>query len=407
MIEFFQNQFGFSLLFMAVLLGVIMTAVAYCILLERKISAWVQDRVGPNRVGPGGLLQPLADGVKFLLKEDIISGNVDRRIFILAPAIAFVVAIVGFAVIPWGGSLDLGGESSVLVQVASVDIGLLYLLAVGSLSVYGVVLGGWASNNKFSFYGGMRATAQMLSYEIPMGLAILVVVMTTGQVRLETIVDFQVFGTGSAGGGVWNILLHPVAFIILLITAFAEANRAPFDLAECEQELIGGFQTEYSAMKLALFYLGEYAHMITSSAFMAVLFLGGWELFPFSERVGWGWVHWFNTSESFFAAVLRVHVMFGKIAAFIVLFMWVRWTLPRFRFDQLMRLAWLGLVPMGMVLTAWVALLVYWQMPVSIWATVGNVALIVLVLLIISVRQPVVTGRQRSMPSIPSSMVTR
>jgi NADH-quinone oxidoreductase subunit H len=392
MVEFLTSQFGFSVVLMAVLLGLIMTTVAYCILLERKIAAWIQDRIGPNRAGPFGLLQPLADGVKFLLKEDIISGNVDKPLFILAPAMAFAVAMVGFAVIPWAGAVELGGNV-VLVQVASVDIGLLYILAVGALSVYGVVVGGWASNNKYSFYGGMRATAQMISYEIPMGLAILVVVMTTGQLRLESIVAFQTAST-------WNILLHPVAFIMLLITAFAEANRTPFDLAEAEQELVGGYQTEYSAMKMGLFYLGEYAHMITSSAFMAVLFLGGWELFPFSDRTGWEWVHWLNHSLSPLAALCRFAILFGKVGAFIFLFMWVRWTVPRFRFDQLMRLAWGGLVPVGIGLIVLVAVLVYYAAPVSIWATIGNVVIAVVALGWIALRKPVITGRQKSMPAV-------
>lgn len=400
MFDFFATQLGFSLLLMAVLIGVILTATGYCILLERKISAWVQDRIGPNRAGPKGLLQPLADGVKFLLKEDIISGNVDRWIFILAPAMSFAVALIGFAVIPWGGSVDLGGETPVLVQVASVDIGLLYILAVGSLGVYGVVLGGWASNNKYSFYGGMRATAQMLSYEIPLGLSVLVVVLTTGQLRLEHVVDHQIATT-------WNILLHPLAFLVLLVTAFAETNRTPFDLAEAEQELIGGYQTEYSSMKLALFYLGEYTHIIIASAFLSVLFLGGWELFPFSDHLGWAWVQWFNHSETIPAMLCRVMVMFGKIGAFVFFFMWVRWTLPRFRFDQLMRLAWIGLVPVGMILVALAAVLLVLGLPVSIWAPIGNAAICAVALLWMALAQPQITGRQAHLPPVPGSAGTR
>ncbi len=396
MIEFFQSQFGFSLVLMVTLINVFMGAVAYCILLERKVAAWVQDRVGPNRVGPKGLLQPIADGVKFLLKEEFIAAHVDRVIFVVAPGIAFIIAMIAFAVIPWGGTVDLGG-GELLVQVASVDVGLLYILAVGSLGVYGVVLGGWASNNKYSFYGGMRAAAQMLSYEIPMGLVILVVVMTTGHLRLESIVNAQI---DPAAGGVWNVLLHPAAFLILVVTAFAETNRAPFDLAEAEQELIGGYQTEYSSMKMALFYLGEYLHMITVSAFMAVLFLGGWELFPFSDRLGWSWIHWLNHDTGFLAMLLRIGVMFGKVGAFIFLFMMVRWTLPRFRFDQLMRLAWLGLVPMSMTLTVLVAVLVYAGMPQSILAPIGNVLIVGGGLAYMLLQKPQITGRQPSMPPV-------
>ncbi len=400
MFDFLKSQFGFSLLLMLVLIGIIMTAVAYCILLERKIAAWVQDRIGPNRVGPAGLLQPIADGVKFLLKEDFVSPHVDRPLFILAPAIAFLISMIGFAVIPWGGTLRFADGRIVLVQVASVDIGLLYVLAVGSMSVYGVVLGGWASNNKFSFYGGMRATAQMLSYEIPMGLTILIVVMTTGQLRLEHIVADQI-------ASAWNLLLHPLAFIILLITAFAESNRTPFDLAEAEQELIGGYQTEYSSMKLALFYLGEYAHMITAAAFMAVLFLGGWEVLPFSDRFGWGWMRWLNHAETWPAVLARCGVMGGKVFAFIVFFMWIRWTLPRFRFDQLMRLAWRGMVPLGMCLVAWTGLLVYIGRPASIWAPIGEIVLLIVALVSIAVRNPVLSGRQENMPPVNGALAQR
>lgn len=398
MFDFFTHQFGFSLLVMGALIGVIMTAVAYCILLERKVAAWVQDRVGPNRAGPMGLLQPLADGVKFLLKEDIISRNVDKPLFVLAPAMTFVVSLLGFAVIPWAGAVTLAGNV-LNVQVASLDIGLLYILAVGSLSVYGVVLGGWASNNKYSFYGAMRATAQMLSYEIPMGLAILVIVLTSGELRLERILAGQFAAT-------WNILLHPVAFVLLLITAFAEANRTPFDLAEAEQELVGGYQTEYSAMKMGLFYLGEYAHMITSSAFMTVLFFGGWELFPFSHRLDWGWINWFNEAATFPAMLARFGVMAGKIFCFIFFFMWVRWSIPRFRFDQLMRLAWRGMVPMGLGLVALSGVLVYFGKPVSVWATVGNAVVIGLTLIWVGFLQAP-TGRQEHLPPVPDYSASR
>jgi len=406
MIAFFKTQLGFSILLAAVLVGFYMTCAAYCILLERKVAAWVQDRRGPNRVGPAGLLQPLADGLKFLFKEDIVSANVDRPVFLLAPAIAFVVAMVGFAVIPWAGRLRLG-DGLVNVQVASVDIGLLYILAVGAISVYGVVLGGWASNNKFSFYGGMRAAAQLLSYEIPMGLAILVVVITSGQVRLEEIVAGR---TGQLAT-TWNILLHPAAFLILLITAFAETNRTPFDLAEAEQELIDGYLTEYSSMKLAMFYLGEYAHMITASAFMVVLFLGGWEPFPLSNRLadwlGLAWLRWLNHDPAPGAMLLRFGVTLGKIGFFVLLFMWVRWTVPRFRFDQLMRLAWGGLVPIALALVAWTGVLVYVGRSASVWAPIGDVAILAVILAWLALAKPQPTGRQRHLPPVPGSLISR
>ncbi len=392
MLGFVVTQFWFSVALMAVLLGDILTAVAYCILLERKVSAWMQDRVGPNRVGPGGLLQPLADGLKFFIKEDIISRNVDRTMFVLAPAIAFTVAAVAFAVIPWAGELKIDGQV-LYSQVANLDIGLLYILAVGSLAVYGVVLGGWASNNKYSFFGGMRGAASMLSYEVPMGLALLAIVMTAGEVRLERIVSQQI-------GSTWNILLDPVAFIILLTTMFAETNRAPFDLAEAEQELIGGYQTEYSSMKMAMYYLGEYFHMITASAFLAVLFLGGWELFPSSELTGWAWVHWLNFSPTWPAFLCRFGIMSGKIFGFIFFFMWVRWTLPRFRFDQLMGMCWRGLVPIGLLLVTWVGILVYYGRPISIWATIGNLVIIAAMLVYVALRPPRLTGRQADLPEV-------
>jgi len=261
--EFLTSQFGVSILLANVVFGVMNGAVAYCIYYERKIAAWTQDRPGPNRVGPWGLFQPIADGVKFLLKEDVVPNHVDKPLFVLAPALIFVVGFIGFAAIPWGGKLSIG-DRLVDVQVANPDIGLLYILGVASMSVYGVVLGGWASNSKYSFYGAIRATAQMLSYEIPLGLCILIIVLTMGTLRLESITLEQ---TGHWGGWLpqWNIFLHPLAFVVLFICALAEANRTPFDLAEAEQELVGGYHTEYSALKFGMFFLAEYAHMIRAA----------------------------------------------------------------------------------------------------------------------------------------------
>jgi len=395
-----QSQLGFSVLLMGAVLAVMLTTIAYCIYFERKISAWIQDRIGPNRVGPRGLLQPVADGLKFILKEDIIPARADRPLFVLAPGIVLVVALIGFAVIPWGGRIVFSGGRGVVVQVASLDIGLLYILAVGSMAVYGVVAGGWSSNNKYSFYGGMRAAAQMLSYEIPLGLAILVVVLTTGQVRLERIAAMQMDGQA---GGVWNVLLHPLAFLVMLIAVLAEANRAPFDLPEAEQELVTGYLTEYSAMKMGMFYLAEYGHLITSGAFLSVLFLGGWEPFPFSWALGWGWIEWINAATTWPAALVRFAILYGKIAFFIFLFMWVRWTLPRFRFDQLMRLAWLGLVPIGMGLLAVTGLLVYLGRPVSGWAPLGDAAVLAAALVWTACRPAELSGRQPDLPAVPDS----
>jgi NADH-quinone oxidoreductase subunit H len=398
MMGWFETQLGFSIVVMVIALFVLLTTVAYCIYLERKISAFIQDRLGPNRVGPRGLLQPLADGMKFILKEDIIPGHVDRTLFVLAPMIIFVVSFVTFAVIPWGGQIQFADGRRVNVQVASLDIGLLYILAIASISVYGVVLGGWSSNNKYSFYGAMRAAAQMLSYEIPMGLAILVVVMTAGELRLDRIVEDQIRG---GQGGCWIGLLHPLACIMFIITGLAESNRLPFDLAEAEQELVGGYHTEYSAMKFGLFFLAEYAGMIVNSALIVTLFLGGWELFPFSWKLGWGWVDWINHGPYWLAAVVRCGIVYAKIVFFIFLSMWIRWTLPRFRFDQLMRLAWQGLVPVGIGLVVVTGLLVFADRAVSWWAPIGDGLVLAATLLWISRSRMELTGRQSHLPPVP------
>jgi len=391
-----SDQFSFSMLLMLASIGVIMTAVAYCILLERKISAWMQDRFGPNRVGPLGLLQPMADGVKFLLKEDIIPRHVDRALFLLAPWLIFVVAMIGFAVLPIGGNFRwswMAADAPLLqCQVASVDIGLLYMVAIASLGVYGVVLGAWASNNKYSFYGGMRAAAQMLSYEVPLGMAILTVILATGELRLEHIVAKQ-------AAGPWIVLYHPVAALLLFIAALAEANRMPFDLAESEQELIGGYHTEYSAMKLALFFLAEYAHMLTTSGLMTALFFGGYLLPPWFPGAAF-----VNSETTALAMIARSLVFGGKIALFISLYMAVRWTIPRFRFDQLMRVAWKGLVPISMALVALQGVIVYLQVS-QWWATAGNAAIILGALIVAASGRKPITGRQQSLPA--KAMVTR
>ena len=386
------DQLYFSVFLAVVVFGVIMGAVAYCILLERKISAWIQDRYGPNRVGPCGLLQPIADGLKFLLKEDIIPANVDKALFLLAPWMIFVVALIGFAIIPWGGEFRwpwMADDAEPLTaQVSSIDIGLLYLLAVSSLGVYGVVLGGWSSNNKYSFYGGMRAAAQMLSYEIPMGLCILVAILMSGQLRLEGIVAAQSAELLGVSALNWNVCYYPLAALILFITALAEANRMPFDLAESEQELVGGYHTEYSAMKLALFFLAEYAHMITASAFMVALFFGGY-LIP-----GWTWL---NEDTGVAAMLCRMAVTAAKIFGFIVLMMVVRWTLPRFRFDQLMRLGWKWLVPISMILVAAQTVIIYADWPRWPAALAANVLIFLAAGFFAAARDGKITGRQSSL----------
>lgn len=391
--DFLTSQFGFSIALAAfIMLGVILPAVAYCIYFERKISAWIQDRKGPNRVGPLGLLQPVADGAKFFLKEDIIPGHVDKPLFLAAPAMIFIVSLVGFAVIPWGGQWQIG-DKLLDVQVARPDIGLLYILGVASMAVYGVVVGGWASNNKFAFFGAIRATAQMISYEIPMGLCILVVVLTMGTLRLETITSLQAGGEYWLGFiPQWNVFLHPLAFVVLFITALAEANRMPFDLAEAEQELVGGYHTEYSALKFGMFFLAEYAHMITGSAFIAVLFLGGWH-FPY--------LPWAQPEATGFLAVMcKMTVIGGKVVAMLFVMMWIRWTIPRFRFDQLMRLAWLRLIPMMLTMFVLAVVLLYFDLHRSALAPAGNLLILGGILWFAARSTAPVTGRQLNMPEI-------
>ena len=382
---------GFPIVLMVVLIAIFMTLVAYSTFYERKVAAWIQDRYGPNRAGPKGLLQPVADGIKFFIKEDFLPDHADKALFILAPALAFTIALLGIAIIPWGGTLEWFGSGPIPVQVASIDIGLVYLLAVGAMSVYGVALGAWASNNKYSFYGGMRAVAQTLSYEVPLGLAILVAVLACGHLRLEDIVAAQVATT-------WNVFFHPVAFLLMFVCALAETNRLPFDLVECEQELVGGFHTEYSSMKFALFFLGEYGHMIVSSAFMVALFFGGWQPVP--------WVDWLAQSNAWWAALLRMGVYLTKVVVFIFVFMWIRWTLPRFRFDQLLSLAWKALVPMGLALVAWAGVLAWsgesgWMKfgPTSIWAPLGELLLLWVGMVAVKVSSRL-TGRQANMPLV-------
>jgi NADH-quinone oxidoreductase subunit H len=285
----------------------------------------MQYRIGPNRVGPWGLLQPLADGIKFIFKEEVVPEGANRALFRLAPMIAAVPAMLAIAVIPIGGRLEVGGVDFGNFSITDLPISVLYVVALSGLGVYGVILGGWASNSKYSLLGGLRASAQMVSYELSLILAILAVVATNGSLDLREIVAAQ-------ARGAWNVLLQPVAFLLFVIATFAETNRHPFDFAECEPELVGGFHTEYSSMKFALFFLGEYSAMIVMASLTTTLFLGGWDV-PFV------------TGEPFLLGVLAFS---AKTAVFLFLFLWVRWTLPRFRFDQLMRLGWKVMLPIAL-----------------------------------------------------------
>lgn len=387
--DFLSDPFWFPLIVMAVMLFLILNSTAVCILAERKIAGFTQDRRGPNRVGFWGLLQPIADGMKFFFKEDIIPRNVDKPLFLLAPCVSLIVSLIGFAIIPWAGDVrwPWAPDVTVSTQVASLNVGILYILAVGALGVYGVVLAGYASNNKYSFYGGIRAAAQMISYELPLGLGLLCLLLTTGSLRLEEIVAQQ------AQGGVWYVFMHPLPFLLILVSSFAETNRAPFDLAEAEQELVGGFHTEYSSMKFAMFFLAEYAHIITGSAVMVALFFGGWAPLPFTS--------WLADSTAWWAMLIKLGAYLAKVAVFIGVFMLVRWTIPRFRFDQLMRLAWQSLVPVGVGLVAALAVLVALGLQRNLWACllVNLLTLAVMLWSAARTRRPV-TGRQDDLPDI-------
>jgi NADH:ubiquinone oxidoreductase subunit H len=414
-------SFWLALILIALVMGFLQGTCAYLILAERKISAWAQDRLGPNRVGPWGILQPIADGVKFLLKEEVIPSHVDKLFYVLGPAVAVSSALLAFAVVPFGPTTpppvledrrtdamlekshqpitaeekqrllennaefrkeargrvwpqtdseeayilaadrayakaegktsyeeqlkgyNSGFQSNPLnydrntldrvqfVIAPHVDIGIVFNFAIGSLAVYGVVLGGWSSNNKYSMLGGLRSSAQLISYEIPLGMSVLGVMLVTGSLNLERIIDYQVHHG-------WNIIFQPLAALLFVASVFAECNRLPFDLPEAEQELVGGYHTEYSAMKFALFFLGEYTHMITTSFLVAVLFFGGWQLLPWVELPG-----------GVAGIILKLLILAGKMALVIIFYMLIRWTLPRFRFDQLMGLTWKVLLPLALV----------------------------------------------------------
>jgi NADH-quinone oxidoreductase subunit H len=308
---------------------------AYLIFLERKIAAWTQDRIGPNRVGPWGLLQSIADGLKFLLKEQIVPSYVNRVLYFIAPGIGVGCALLGLAVVPFGATSLNTADPQQWIIAPGVDIGILYVLAIGSLTVYAIILGGWASNNKYSFIGSLRSSAQVISYEIPLGMSILGIVLLVGSLNLEKIIDYQLHHG-------WFFLYQPLAFLIFFTSSLAENNRMPFDLPETEQELVGGFHTEYSAMKFAMFFLGEYSHMITISLLCSVLFLGGWH-FPGITRVLGP-----DEFETWGGAIIKFLVLFTKMVLFIVIIMLIRWTIPRFRYDQLMGLAWKVLIPLSL-----------------------------------------------------------
>jgi NADH-quinone oxidoreductase subunit H len=392
----FAFSFWITILFIVIVMGVLQGTCGYLTLLERKIAAWTQDRIGPNRVGPLGLIQPIADGVKFFLKEQVIPSHVDKVFYLVAPAVSIGTAMLAFAVVPFGPTtapptrpwaLTKAEDARFLeehpefkdevlayndtlqyVIAPHVDVGIVYVFAVTSLAVYGIVLGGWSSNNKYSLMGSLRSSAQLISYEIPMGLSVLGVLLLSGSLNLETIIDYQLKNG-------WHVLYQPLACLLFVISVFAECNRLPFDLPEAEQELVGGYHTEYSAMKFALFMLGEYTHMITTSFLVVILFFGGWQVLP-----------WVPMPDGVPGVVAKIAVFAGKVAVLILFFMVVRWTIPRFRFDQLMGLAWKVLMPLALVNL--VCVLVVRHFGLSRWLLLPASVLVLIGVAALTVRAP-------------------
>lgn len=321
-----------------VIFAITLLIATYSTYAERKIAAFLQDRLGPNRAGPFGLLQPLADAVKMFFKEDFIPATANKWLFIAGPCLAMLTALMASAVIPFGNTLKMG-DLVIPIQGIEINIGILYIFGVVSLGVYGVMVGGWAANNKFSLLGAIRAASQNISYELAMGLSIIAILMMTGSLSLKAIVEQQ-------HGGAWNLFNQPIGFLIFLTCAFAECNRTPFDLPECENELIGGYHTEYSSMKLGFYLFAEYINMFVSSAVIATLYFGGYN-FPFMDNL-YNALGGNNMAHNI-VTILGTVVFFGKIFFFIFFYMWVRWTLPRFRYDQLMNLGWKGLIPLSIL----------------------------------------------------------
>jgi len=320
-----------KLILVSVIFGVTLLIAMYSTYAERKVAAFLQDRLGPDRAGPFGMFQPLADGLKMFMKEEIVPTNSSRWLFMIGPGLSMLTACIGTAVIPWGSDITIG-DRVIPLQVADINVGVLYIFGVVSLGVYGVMIGGWASNNKYSLLSAIRAASQNISYEIGMGLSIIALLLVTGTMSLSEIVEQQ-------HGWHWNVIYQPLGFIIFLICAFAETNRAPFDLPECETELIGGYHTEYSSMKLGFYLFAEYINMFVSSAVIATLYFGGYN-YP-----GMDWV--LLNVGPVIGPIIGTLVLFIKIFAFIFFFMWVRWTIPRFRYDQLMHLGWKVLIPLA------------------------------------------------------------
>jgi NADH-quinone oxidoreductase subunit H len=329
-----------KLLLIGAIISFSLVVAMYTTFAERKIAGFMQDRRGPNRAGPFGILQPLADGLKLFFKEEIIPLTSNKSLFVIGPALAMLTAMLTSAVIPWGDHIEIAGRT-ISLQVADVNIGILYVFGVVSLGVYGIMIGGWSSNNKFSLLAAVRGASQIISYELAMGLSLISLLLMTGSLSLKTIVEQQMQG-GWGGFLGWNILYQPIGFLIFLICVFAECNRTPFDLPEAENELNFGYHQEYSSMKLGLYLFSEYVNMFISSAVVSTLFFGGYDI-PFVDEIALT-----ATMGANMVALFGFLAFFAKIAFFLFLFIWVRWTIPRFRYDQLMDLGWKKLIPLAL-----------------------------------------------------------
>lgn len=322
-----------KLILIGALIGLSFFIAMYTTLAERKIAGWMQDRMGPNRAGPFGIFQPLADGGKLFFKEEITPVSSNRFLFLLGPALAMIVALITSTVIPWGASYTTESHT-VALQVADVDMGILIVFGIVSVGVYGIMIGGWASNNKFSLIAAIRGASQMVSYELPMGLALIAVLFMTGSLKMSAMVEYQM----QHG---WNVLYQPLGFLIFFVCALAECNRTPFDLPEAENELNFGYHQEYSSMKLGFYLFAEYINMFVSSAVMATLFFGGYDI-PFFNEAAWD-------GSPLVLSLLTFAAMMAKVSFFLFVFIWIRWTIPRFRYDQLMNLGWKKLIPLALI----------------------------------------------------------
>jgi NADH-quinone oxidoreductase subunit H len=390
-----------SILKVVVVFGAVMGVVAYTTLAERRVSAWIQDRNGPNRVGPQGLLQPVADGLKNFAKEEVIPAQASKLFYFLAPAMALFPALVTFAVVPFAAPLPTPWGLVDMI-VADIPIGILFILALTSLGVYGLVLAGWSANNKYSFLGGLRASAQMVSYEIGLGMSLIPVFMLAGNVTLT-----QIVWTQQQELGLWLALPLGLAFLFFVVSAFAETNRLPFDMPEAEAELVAGFHTEYSSMKFSMFPIAEYANMVTASALMATLFLGGWDIpfvnFDDMRVIAPGVVT--GAEPAWWKTLLTLAMFAAKVGFFLLLYIWVRWTVPRFRYDQIMHLGWKVIIPaaLAFIMITGAAILVLDQLGIPLGLgyglilTVINIVPLVAFLFLVD-RDRVIAGSARAAP---------